>query len=87
MNKPLTYSLEVHRLDSTYDASKDFPNSTSLISFGSDTPVGCFSVGDTITDGPNIDFLGIVAHVNHMVGEFGPDENRHVTRVYINPED
>jgi len=57
------------------------------MSFDSDTPIGSISVGDSITDGPNLEFLGFVAHVNHMIGEFGSDAHRHLTRVYLNPED
>jgi hypothetical protein len=87
MHKPTHYSLEVRRLDRPYQVGENLPDDTSLISFSSSTPIGAISVGDSFTDGPGIAFLGIVGHINHMVGEFGPDSYMHVTRVYLNPED
>jgi len=87
MNKPTQYSIEVRRLDSPYQPGDELPDGVSLIAFGASTPIGAISVGDSITDGPGIEFLGVVGHINHMIGEFGDDSYMHLTRLYLNPLD
>ncbi|RYZ84965.1 MAG: hypothetical protein EOP06_17105 [Proteobacteria bacterium] len=85
--KPTQYSLEIRRLEKIYQQGDELPDDTSLISFITTTPIGSISVGDSITDGPGIEFLGFVGHVNHMIGEYGEDSYMHLTRVFLNPEE
>ncbi|MFC7339652.1 hypothetical protein ACFQY0_20880 [Haloferula chungangensis] len=87
MEKPTQYSIEIRRLDSIYQPGDELPNDCSLIAFSTSTPMGAISVGDSITDGPGLSFLGVVGHINHMIGEFGSDSYMHLIRVYLNPID
>jgi hypothetical protein len=87
MNYPMQYSLEVKQLIEPYGPDCDLKACIPLMSIGSDSPFGAISVGDSITDGPAISYLGVVAHVNHMIGPMGDDTCMHLTRVYLNPDD
>lgn len=87
MQNPTHYSFEARRLIEPYHPTCDLNACIPLTSFGSSTPIGAISVGDSITDGSTRDFLGIVRHVHHIVGEFGADSNKHITIVYVDPED
>jgi hypothetical protein len=87
MTKTTAHNLEIRQLDVPYAAASalDIENALPLLSFGSSTPWGSISVGDSITDASTRELLGVVSHVNHEVGEYDSG-NMQITRVFLNPK-
>lgn len=84
--KPVTYSLEIHQLHAPYSTQKSLERSTRLHMHEAEQPFGAFHVGETITDGPSLTYLGRIQHIHHWVGDTG-DEIRHGIALYLLAED
>ncbi len=81
--KSTKYALEIKKLQGHYRNEESLKNSTELHSHESATPFATIHVGDTMSDGPSLSYLGRVEHIHHWIGDFGPDFILHKTMVYV----
>ena len=77
------YALETKNLQNPYRNQESLNNSTPLDSHESSTPFGAFHVGDGVSDGPSLRYLGNIQYIHHWIGDYGDDQILHKTILYL----
>jgi hypothetical protein len=81
--KTTIYALEIKLLLEATIEDENIKNATPLLSLESSTAFGGFQVGDGISDGPNIHYLGVIQHIHHIIGDYDDDKILHTTTLYV----
>jgi hypothetical protein len=81
-SKPPLYRLLIYLLEKPYKDQNQVEDLHLDLEFKSQEPFGSFNVGDTLTDGMGLKYLGEIQHIHHWIGSCD-GEWRHDTKLYL----
>ena len=75
--------LEIWQLPRPYRSAESLQTATRVTHYESDTVFGPFHTGDTFSHGLRNEYLGVIQHVHHRVGQEDAGEIIHRTLLYV----
>ena len=82
-NHTTMYKLNIYQLDKPYSNQDSLSQSQLALSFESDMALGDFHVGETITSGPDLAYLGRIQHIHHSIGDYDDKRVLHEVQIYL----